>query len=411
MVGHKEIKTENRLVALNNLTIAKRLSCEVSPRALAKAALFGWRGIGAVRRFNRRLKEGRQFPAFMMISVTNRCNLSCQGCWVTPTPPVDMDPALLERTIRNCLSQGCNFFGILGGEPLLHEGLLEVLAKFPQAYFQLFTNGHRLDDRCARSLRQLGNVTPLISIEGLERVADERRGGQDVAALSLAAIRTCRQEKLLTGVATSVCQSNFDQVVQEAFVKDMASRGVHYVWYYIYRPVGPQPTPELCLADEQIQALRRFLVDARTWAPVIVVDTYWDAEGRALCPAAMGISYHITPTGYIEPCPIVQCSYDRIDTGVSIVDAVEQSDFLRRFREFSTQRTRACILMKDPHAYGDFAQDEGATDSSGRETFYEELKQMQTCPTHDMGQNAIPERSLLYRFAKKNWFFGFGAYG
>lgn len=80
---------------------------------------------------------------------------------------------------------------------------------------------------------------------------------------------------------------------------------MHYAWFYIYRPVGPNPTPELCLTPEQIRELRRFLVDARTWAPIIVVDTYWDAEGRAVCPAATGISYHITPAGFIEPCPVI----------------------------------------------------------------------------------------------------------
>ena len=125
---------------ISDLKIAKRMLSEVSPRALAKAMKFSVNGIRAVRRFNRRLQEGKQFPAFMMISVTNRCNLTCQGCWVTPTPPTDMDPALLEQIITECQSQGGRFFGILGGEPLLHEGLLDVLAKFPGAYFQLFTN-------------------------------------------------------------------------------------------------------------------------------------------------------------------------------------------------------------------------------------------------------------------------------
>ena len=102
---------------LSTLKIAKRMVCEVSPRPLLKAAAFGLKGIQAVRRFNRRLELGAQFPAFMMISVTNRCNLQCQGCWVTPTPPRDMEPALLEQILRECRRQGSHFFGILGGEP------------------------------------------------------------------------------------------------------------------------------------------------------------------------------------------------------------------------------------------------------------------------------------------------------
>lgn len=395
----------------NYVKIAKRMVCEVSPRPLLKAMAFGIKGISAVRRFNRRLEQGKQFPAFMMISVTNRCNLNCKGCWVTATPPTDMEPALIEQIIAEGRGQGGHFFGILGGEPLLHEGLLDVLAKFPGAYFQLFTNGHMLTADVAKRLRQLGNVTPLISIEGFETVADERRGSKDVAAKSLAAIEHCRQQKLLTGVATSVCQSNFDQVVRREFLEDMVSRGVQYAWYYIYRPVGPNPTPELCLRPEQIRQLRRFLVDSRTWAPIIVVDTYWDADGNALCPAATGISYHITPAGYVEPCPIIQCSCDRAKNGQSLVECVEASDYLRRFRTMAAERTRGCILMEDPALFRQFALDEKATDSTGRDSVFDEMAAMQPRPSHDMSDDPIPERSILYRFAKKHWFFGFGAYG
>ena len=395
----------------NHVRLAKRLVCEVSPRPLLKALAFGVKGICAVRRFNRRLERGKQFPAFMMISVTNRCNLRCQGCWVTATPPTDMEPAMLERIIRECRSQGGRFFGILGGEPLLHEGLLDVLAKFSGEYFQLFTNGHRLDAGVAKRLRSLGNVTPLLSIEGLETVAAARRGASDVAAKSLQAVEHCKRQKLLTGVATSVCRSNFDQVVRREFLTDMIARRVQYAWYYIYRPVGPNPTPELCLTGDQIRQLRRFLVDARTWAPIIVVDTYWDADGRAVCPAATGISYHITPAGRVEPCPIIQCSCDAVDSDASLVDRVEASGYLRRFRTLAAGRTRGCILMEDPRLFRQFAMEEKAVDSSGRDRVLDELAAMRRCPSHDMGDEAIPERSVLYRFAKKHWFFGFGAYG
>jgi len=37
-----------------------------------------------------------------------------------------------------------------------------------------------------------------------------------------------------------------------------------------------------------------------------------DGEGKALCPAATGISHHINPWGGIEPCPIVQFSKESI---------------------------------------------------------------------------------------------------
>ena len=54
------------------------------------------------------------------------------------------------------------------------------------------------------------------------------------------------------------------------------------------------PLEKLTEADRDLQVqiaqLREFLVDARAWAPIVVVDAYWDAEGQAVCPAATGIS-------------------------------------------------------------------------------------------------------------------------
>ncbi|GAF98243.1 unnamed protein product, partial [marine sediment metagenome] len=135
---------------------------------------------------------------------------------------------------------------------LLYEGLWDVLGRHGDCYFQVFTNGTLLTDDTARRMRALGNVTPLVSIEGLARTSDERRGGTNVYARALEALARCRENRLLTGVATSICRSNIDELVTRRFVEGLIDRGVHYLWYYVYRPVGPDPTPTLALSREQL---------------------------------------------------------------------------------------------------------------------------------------------------------------
>ena len=56
----------------------------------------------------------------------------------------------------------------------------QIFKKHSDCYFQLFTNGTLLTPEVAETLRQCANVTPLISFEGDEQVADVRRGGKDV---------------------------------------------------------------------------------------------------------------------------------------------------------------------------------------------------------------------------------------
>ncbi|VGO21761.1 radical SAM protein [Pontiella sulfatireligans] len=394
-------------------SLMKRLMTEPDKRLLWKFAYnFGYKGMRSIEKFQKRLKRGDYFPAFLFISVTNACNLACQGCWVTQSnPPKQVAPDTLHNMITECKAQGSYFFGILGGEPLLYDGLFDVFEKHPDCYFLLFTNGTMITDGVAKEMRRIGNISPLISIEGLEEVSDVRRGGESVYEQSLMGLANCRANRLVTGVCTSVCKSNITDLANEKFVNDIAALGAHYLWYYIYRPVGPNPTPELALNSEQVTELRRFIVDIRRNAPLMVVDAYWDDQGRALCPAAVGIANHISPEGWIEPCPPLQFAKENIGDGTGLYDIFNQSEFLAKFRSMCCNTTQGCIIMEKPAKLADFIRAEDAVDSSGRDALLAELGQMCACGSHHQPGKEIPERSWAYRFAKKNWFFGFGAYG
>ena len=200
-------------------------------------------------------------------------------------------------------------------------------------------------------------------------------------------------------------------MLSPAFLDDLVARGVHYFWPYIYRPVGTTPSPEIALTADQILDLRRFLVEQRTRAPIMLVDAYWDHEGRALCPAAVGISHLVNPCGDIEPCPVIQFSRDNVTDNQDIVGTFANSAFLRDFREMATRTTRGCILLDNPAVLLDFLRRQAARDTSGRGVGFSELAAMTAHPSHHLPGKEIPERHWLYRFAKKHWFFGFGAYG
>jgi len=396
-----------------SVRLMRRMLTEPDKRVLHKFFWnFGWKGMCAVNRFQRRLKQGVFFPAFLFISVTDQCNLSCQGCWVTPcSPRREMDAEALDGVIRQCKEQGSYFFGILGGEPLLHKGLFDVFARHPDAYFLLFTNGTLITDEYARAMRKLGNVSPLISVEGMPSVSDERRGGRDVYARTMEGLEHCKRNRLVIGAATSICKSNIQDLASTAFIEDMARKGVHYLWYYIYRPVGPRPTPELALDSAQIVDLRRFIVESRRWAPLMVIDAYWDHAGEGLCPAAVGMAHHIGPGGDIEPCPPLQFAKDNIQDGRPLKEIFGDPGFLSAFRKFSSETTRGCVIMERPDLLRAFLESQGARDTSGRHVGYRELDAMTAHQSHHLPGQAIPERNAAYRFAKKYWFFGFGAYG
>ena len=371
---------------------------------------MGWKGMTGFNKFQKRKKRGEIFPAFQFISVTDDCNLACQGCWVTKGEKSStLDLTALNKIITESKKHGSYFFGILGGEPLMYSDLMNIFRSHPDCYFQLFTNGTLLTEKVAKELRQLSNVTPLISLEGNETVADIRRGSNRVFQRTVKAIETATTHGLITGVAISVCKSNIEMALSDEFIEMLHSRGVIYLWYYIYRPTGENPHYELALSQEEILRLRRFLVDGRTKYPIVIIDSYWGANGEPFCPAVEGLSHHINPNGNIEPCPVIQFSCDNIRDG-NLKDVYEQSGFLKEFKSEVNKQTKGCILMENPGWLAKFALDHQAVNTSNRPEMSEQL--INGCMICSHGScPEIPEKSWIYRIAKKKAFFGLGAYG
>ena len=371
---------------------------------------FGVKGMLSVEKFKRRLKRGEVFPPFLYLSIINSCNLRCQGCWVDVEDKDAIDLESLNRTITDAKGHGNVFFGILGGEPFMHPQLLDLLAAHPECYFQVFTNGQFITEKVAKRLREIGNTTPLISIEGREVVSDERRGKVEVFARTLRGLDNCLKEGILTGVATSICQTNIDDLLTEEWLQELINRGVHYVWYHTYRPVGPKPNIQLALRPDQLVRVRRFIVEMRAKMPIAMVDAYYDHRGEALCPMANGVSHHIGPKGDIEPCPIIQFAKETIHDERGIYETMRDSSFLKDFRELSAQHTRGCVVLERPDLVKDLVVKHGARDTTVRGTAMAELEAMTPRFSQWLPGEEIPEQHWMYRLAKKYWFNDFGAY-
>jgi MoaA/NifB/PqqE/SkfB family radical SAM enzyme len=391
--------------------MAKRLLWETDKRLLWKLIwIAGVKGILSIRKHQQRLKRGEFFPPFLYISLINSCNLRCQGCWVdVSAKQAKIDAEAMHRLIDESKAVGNAFFGMLGGEPFMHPQLLEIMESHPDCYFQVFTNGQFITPEVARRLRQMGNVTPLISVEGNELISDQRRGKQAVWSRTMEGLHHCLQEKLFTGVCTSLCQTNMD-LLSEAWLDQLIELGVMYAWFHIYRPVGPDPQPELSLTPQQQRAARKFVVEMRARKPIAIVDAYHDGLGGALCPAAIGFTHHVGPWGDIEPCPVIQLAKESIYDQRSLWDIFNNSEFLRDFRETAATYTRGCILLERPDLLEQLAHRHDARDSTARGTVLDELAAMRSRPSQYHPDLEIPERSWAYRIFKRLWFHDYGAY-
>jgi MoaA/NifB/PqqE/SkfB family radical SAM enzyme len=394
------------------LQLASRVVRTTDTRLLWKFAYnFGWKGMLSVERFKKRMKQGEFFPPFLYLSIINSCNLRCQGCWVdVESPRESIDLPTFHKIVNDAKTHGNSFFGILGGEPFMHPELMQMLGAHPDCYFQVFTNGQFITEKVAAELRRLGNATPLVSIEGREFTSDQRRGKKDVFNKTLRGLDNCLKAKLLTGVATSVCQSNIDELLTEEWLRELINRGVHYVWYHTYRPVGPHMNSQLGLTPEQLVRVRKFIVEMRGKMPIAMLDAYYDDKGKALCPMATGISHHINPKGDIEPCPIIQFARENVRDDGTVFDIMRNSAFLADFRKASAQATRGCVVLERPDLVKALVQKHGARDATIRQSAMAELDAMTPRHSQYLPGQEVPEKHWMYKFAKKYWFNDFGVY-
>ena len=397
--------------------LAYRCLTEVSPRLNYHAArLWVWKGLWALRAYRKRLARNELFPPFLFFALTNACNLRCRGCWIaTPGRPDSLPPEAVDRAIRQAAKQGVFSHTLLGGEPFLYPPMWGLIEKHPECYFQIITNGGFFSDENVAKIKRLGNVSPLLSIDGPEEANDARRGNGTYAA-AIESAKKLQKAKILYGVATVVTGANLEETLTEEYVKKMIDLGAMYLWYYVYRPVGPDPAPELCVGPEKMKALRTKLLALRKKMPIILIDTYWTAEGTAVCPAAKGLGFHIGPKGSIEPCPPLSVAKEFLsDNDGDLFHTINASDFLRNFQRFveerfaSNKNGEGCVILQHPQELAEFFRNENVRDVSGRD-FLGELAAGEVKSSHLMDE-PIAEDFWLYKLLKKNLFFGMGAYG
>jgi MoaA/NifB/PqqE/SkfB family radical SAM enzyme len=391
---------------------AYRLATEVSPRLALKAGyLWAYKGMRAVAAYQKRTRRGELFPPFLLLALTNACNLRCRGCWIEGQQAVhQLSADDVHGIIAAGKQQEACFYTLLGGEPMIYPALWEIIERHRDCYFQIITNGMFLGEENVDRLRAAGNVTPLVSIDGFEQHNDDRRGA-GVFQAAMEGIGRLRRQKILFGIATTVTGRNADEVAADDYVRRFIEQGAMYLWYYVYRPVGADPSPQFCMSRQQILQLRRRLLQLRRKHPIILIDTYWDAAGGAICPAALGLGFHVGPQGGIEPCPPLSFACQTIrDHGGDLFQTINQSEFLRGFQEFVKGRTRGCVILERPQELVEFLRSASARDQSGRDALME-LAAATPRTSHHLPGEEIPEDYWLYRLLKKRLFFGMGGYG
>ncbi|WP_273225785.1 radical SAM protein [Geosporobacter ferrireducens] len=280
-------------------------------------------------------KQELKVPPYMIISITNRCNLACKGCYSKAQHrPVEKEMSCdrLQSVILEAKGLGISFIFLAGGEPLMRPDILDITNENPEIIFPLFTNGILITDEIITRLRNQRNVVPIISMEGYETDTNERRGSGVYEHLQKT-IKKLKHSGIFFGYSFTVTRKNFDTLTDEAFINKLLASGCQLFFFVEYIPVK-EATEDLVILEEQRIALAQILDSFRAKFPGLFVSFPGDEKDYGGCLSAGRRFIHVSAEGDVEPCPFAPYSDVNIRE-VSLKEAL-QSELMKKIRQNHT---------------------------------------------------------------------------
>ena len=294
-------------------------------------------------------KNGYRPPSFMTISPGKMCNLRCKGCYAASG--INFENRLSWDTLDKIIDEaknmwGIKFFVISGGEPLLYKdkdkGILDIYEKHNDCYFLMYTNGTLIKKEMAEKMAQLGNITPAISVEGLKKETDERRGN-GIFDRILEAFSNLRNAGVPFGISITATSFNTDVITSDEFKKFyFDEQGAIYGWVFQYMPIGREYTVSLMPTPKQRIKLFNWAWNMVKKEKILIAD-FWNsatASDGCIAGARSGGYLYIDWDGNVMPCVFVPYSVNNINdvyaNGGTLDDAIN-SGFFKAIREWQDE--------------------------------------------------------------------------
>ncbi|MEN6570814.1 MAG: radical SAM protein [Anaerolineaceae bacterium] len=265
-----------------------------------------------------RAKFGFDIPSFLLISPTKACNLRCIGCYADADEQVrSLDWDVVDRLVGEMRTLwGAQFLVISGGEPLAYRSqgktILDLAAMHRDVYFMFYTNGTLITRELAQQMSELGNLIPMISLEGWRERTDARRGA-GVFDKAMAAMDALYDSGVIYGASLTAMHNNAEEILSDEFVDFLfIQKHISIAWLFEYLPIGRAYTLEYMVTPQQrlwmwqqswkfVRSKRYFMADF--WNHGTAVDGCLSAGGHG-----RGGYLYIEWNGNVTPCVFVPYS-------------------------------------------------------------------------------------------------------
>jgi MoaA/NifB/PqqE/SkfB family radical SAM enzyme len=299
----------------------------------------------------------------------------------------DLPIPVIDRILNEAREMGIHFIVTQGGEMFVYDEMLDLYKKHPDIYFQVYTNGTLIDKKMAKTLARLGNVAPMISLEGFKETTDKRRG-RGVFDKVMQAMDFLKEEGCFFGASVTQTRHNSDEIISSEFFELLLKKGCYVIWFFQFLPVGKDPDINLMASPQQRHQLWQKVNEIRRSLPIFIGDFWNDGPFLGGCIAAGRRYMHINNKGDVEPCAFAHFAVDNIKN--KTLKEVLNSEFFRFLRSrqpFNNGNLLApCMIIDHPEVLreaiiktGAYPTHEGAEvilDASVRQGLDEYARQM-----------------------------------
>ena len=317
-------------------------------------------GLGAGVNGTKAVRENREkyhcnIPWLILMDPTSACNKKCKGCWSAEYgDKSNLSFEEMDDIVCQGKALGTHLYMFTGGEPLIKKKeIIELCKKHQDCVFLSFTNATLIDQAFCEQVKEVGNFTMMLSIEGSPKSNDLRRGEGSYKS-TMDAMKLLKKNKLLFGMSVCYTSENINEVTSDEFIDLMIENGVKIGMYFNYMPVGKDAVPSLIPTPENrkfMYSWLRKIRNSQTGKSMFIFDFQDDGEYVGGCIAGGRRYFHINSNGDMEPCVFIHYSDSNIRSD-TILEALQKPLFQAYYKNqpFNDNHLRPCPMLENPDA-------------------------------------------------------------
>ena len=322
-----------------------------------------FRGTKMIR--ENRKKYNCNIPWLILFDPTMACNMHCVGCWSgTYGHKSNLSYEDMDKIVTEGKELGAHLYMVTGGEPTVRmNDIFKLAEKHKDCFFGLYSNSTLITDELAERVRELGNITFMLSIEGTPDTNDARRGEGHYAKV-MNAMDILKKHGIVFGTSICYTRANIEAVTSDDFFHLLEEKGARFGFYFHLMPVGNNAAPELMPTVEQREKMIeriRFIRSPKSDIEFFPMDFQNDGEYVGGCIAGGRNYFHINSNGDAEPCVFIHFSNTNIHNN-TILEMLQSPLFMayHEGQPFNRNQLRPCPMLENPQLLREMVKATGA---------------------------------------------------